>query len=179
MRRSHTSYAVSVAAAILASPGCFVDDPMPDQTVFAPLSEVAESGLAMARVYAAPIPPIEPIAVHCWFVIKSADSQSIERWEVFETPTGTYGYVFLNGLEPTADVGAGGTFVVAELTGPQADPIVEFIRSASPDYPCKDVYVVFPGPNSNSYVQWVLDNTSWDVTLPARAIGKAVEPNCP
>lgn len=167
------------AAAIALVCGCFAEASIPDQEQFAPLSELETSGLAVARVYAAPIPRIESIAVHCWFVIKSADSQAFDRWEVFERNTGAYGHVFMNDRSPTAGVGAGGTFVIAEVTGSEAEPIVEFIQTASPAYPCKDEYVLFPGPNSNSFAQWILDSTGWDVTLPSRAIGKDIRPNCP
>jgi len=166
-------------AALVSSSGCFGGGDIPDQSQFAPLDELATSQSAVARVYAAPIPFIAPIAVHCWFVVKPAGSQSLQRWEVFHVKAGTYGHVFQDAGSPTDHVGAGGTFVVAELTGPAAEPVVEFIQTESPDYTCNDFYVAFPGPNSNSYVQWVLDGTGWDLTLPARAIGKDVEPNCP
>ena len=118
LRRSCCVAAMGLGAAAIALVcGCFAEASIPDQEQFAPLSELETSGLAVARVYAAPIPRIESIAVHCWFVIKSTDSQSFDRWEVFERNTGAYGHVFMNDRSPTAGVGAGGTFVIAEVTG--------------------------------------------------------------
>jgi hypothetical protein len=88
------------------------------------------------------------------------------------------GYVRLNRLPPEADLGASGVVVLAELRGPEADPVVEFITSRSPDYPCRDAYFLL-GPNSNTYVQWVLDQTGWQVELPLTAIGRNAPARCP
>lgn len=147
---------------------------MPDQSIFAALSALRDSGLAIARLYAAPIPGIEFLAIHPWFVVKTADSTSYTRWEVWQDAGGSFGHVRRNLQSAEADVGAGGAYVIAELQGAAAAAVVDFINTQSPTYPCRDNYVLFPGPNSNSYAQWVLDNTGWNATLPPSAIGKDV-----
>lgn len=164
-------------AACVAS--CALLSSIPDQDQFSSLNDLRDSGKAVARLYAAPIPDLEAIAIHPWFVVKEADSTSYNRWEVWQTAGGAYGHVRKNRASPTSSVGAGGTYVIAELIGAEAESVVAFIESQSPDYPCKDNYVLFPGPNSNSYAQWVIDNTGWDVALPPSAIGKDVPANCP
>jgi hypothetical protein len=151
----------------------------PDQTDFAPLSQLTRSPEAIARLYAAPTPGFECIATHPWFAIKPANSTTFERWEVWPTPAPPYGHVRLDRIDPDADVGTGAAWVVAELRGESASAVIDFIRTQSPTYPCRNEYAYFPGPNSNTYVAWVLDNTGWNVPLPPIAIGAQFDPNCP
>jgi hypothetical protein len=159
--------------------GCRDFFPYPDQSAFAPLETLADDGLAVARVYAASFPFTEGIATHPWFVVKPADSSRFERWEVGFWTGEPYGFVHKDLFPPEHDVGIAGSRILAELLGTEAESVVDFIRQESPHYPCKDFYVLLPGPNSNTYLQWVLDNTSWQVDLPPTAVGANVAVNCP
>ena len=167
--------------------GCTAWKGLSDQSRFAPLEDLRTSGQAVVRLYAAPIPSIEWLAVHTWFVIKPARSDTFERWELWQTgglrpglPGGAcYGHVYRNLLKLESNCGAGRSYVLAELTGPSAEPIVELIRTQSPDYPWRLRYAYYPGPNSNTYTQWFLDHSAWRVPLPPAAIGKDWrEKNC-
>jgi hypothetical protein len=163
----------------LVAAGCVDFFPYPDQSAFAPLETLAESGLAMARIYAAPLPLTEGIATHLWFVVKPSDSNRFERWEVWFQAAEPYGFVRKDLFPPEQDLGATGPRALAELLGAEAESVVEFIRNRSPDYPCKDTYVLLPGPNSSTYLQWVLDNTGWQADLPPTAVGANAPLNCP
>ena len=168
----------TLVSLMVTAPGCMGGVPVPDQSQFAPLEELSSNGLAVVRLYVAPLPGLEAIATHPWFVVKRADSTTFHRWEVLERLAGPYGFVREDALLPTSDVGAGGVCVLAELIGPEAEPVVAFIEERSPVYPCRYHYAYFPGPNSNTYAQWVLDHTGWPVLLPPTAIGKEVTALC-
>lgn len=144
----------------------------PDQSSFAALAALTESDLAIARLYAAPVPGIGLFASHPWFVVKRAESRGFDRWEVWPEAGEPYGYVRQNLFPAEGDVISDGANIIAELQGAAAEPVVDFIYSQSPSYPCRDTYVLFPGPNSSSYAQWVLEGTGWSATLPPTAIGK-------
>jgi hypothetical protein len=169
------------------SAGCMGWVPVPDQSEYAPLASLADSGQAVARLYVAPIPFLDGIAVHPWFVVKRADATQFDRWEVmpdmwlplFAGAEARYGQVFLNLDSPEFYPGYAGSYVIAELIGSEAEPIVAFIEFHSPEYSCRARYVLLPGPNSSTYAQWVLDNAGWDVDLPAAALGKDFRPLCP
>ena len=169
---------VAAVTFALCSLGCGIESRVPDQGQFVPLADLADSGMAVVRLYSAPVPPLGPVATHAWFVVKQPEANAFDRWEVWPFPDSLYAYVHRNLLAAEADVGAGGTFIVAELVGPDAEPIVEFIKTASPDYPCRNRYR-FCGPNCNTYAQWVLDSTEWDIDLPPTAIGQDAPPTCP
>lgn len=167
----------TAVSAMVCIGGCGIE-PIPDQTKFAPLSSLQERPDAIVRLYAAPIGLFELVAAHCFFVVKRADSAEFHRWEVWLSSAPPYGYVRLD-FQPLEEGSGANVYVLAELIGTNAEPIVDFIETQSPNYPCRDFYLLLPGPNSSTYPQWVLDQTSWDVSLPPQAIGKDVPPNCP
>jgi len=169
-KRSFAWVPAAALVASLAAWGCARSD-LPDQSGFGPLESLAGSGSAVVRLYATPLPGLEPIALHPWFVVKSGGSSTFHRWEVWPEPGEPYGNVRKDLLEPTAGLGAGEVYVIGELVGPQAIPIVEFVETCSPLYPCRDMYMLFPGPNSASYVRWVLDCVGWHVAMPRGLIG--------
>lgn len=175
-RRVGLGLAAAATAPILA---CLGAPPPPDQTPYAALDSLRHSGQALVRLYAAPLPGIESIAIHAWFVVKPADSTEFHRWEVWVSAAAPYGYVRKDLFPPEGDLGAGKAYVLAELTGPESEPVLTFIETRSPAYPCRSHFDLVWGPNSSSYIQWVLDGAGWGVVLPPSAIGKDVPPSCP
>jgi hypothetical protein len=172
---ARVSFGAVAAAAVV---GC-LGVPPPDQRAFAPLDSARDSGETVVRLYAARLPGIYAIAIHAWFVVKRADSEEFHRWEVWVDALDPYGYVRVDTFPPEADFGAGSAYVLGELGGTEAEPVAEFIETQSPLYSCRDTFDLIRGPNSSTYIQWVLDNAGWDVTLPPNAFGKDVPVNCP
>lgn len=66
-------------------------------------------------------------------------------------------------------------YVVTEISGDAAAQLIPKIESSIARYPHsrRGAYVVWPGPNSNSFVAWVVRNTEGFATeLPPVAVGK-------
>lgn len=169
----------NLATVVMASiTACVGAPPPPDQTPFAPLDSLHQNGESVVRLYAAPLPGIESIAIHAWFVVKHADSAEFHRWEVWVTAADPYGYVRMDLFPPEGDLGAGSAYVLAELTGAESEPVIMFIETRSSDYPCRGRFDLVWGPNSSTYVQWILSGAGWGVVLPPSAIGKDVPANC-
>lgn len=60
-----------------------------------------------------------------------------------------------------------------EARGEKAGIIISKIKNLLKDYPFKDRYTVYPGPNSNTFVSYLIRNIEEiDCELPATAIGK-------
>ena len=152
---------------------------IPNQADFATLSSLADSDQAVVRIYAATLPGTAGLAAHAWFVLKSAEATSFDRWEVWLEGAGPSGFVQKNRFAPERDIGCGGVVVLAELIGPRAEPVVDFIQTESSGYPFRNTYVVLPGPNSSTYIQWVLDRTGWQVFLPPVIMGENAALLCP
>ncbi|TWT86037.1 DUF3750 domain-containing protein [Neorhodopirellula pilleata] len=107
--------------------------------------------------------------VHCWLLIYRGDQ--IDRWEVWQYEDccdESWGHVHKNLFLPYEDVGGGASRLIASWQGGAAQRIAQRAEKSPDSYPCSSHYRVFPGPNSNTYIQWILDD---EYTLGWRAVG--------
>lgn len=64
--------------------------------------------------------------------------------------------------------------LLREHRGAEAELLIDQIERAVNEYPWKNSYTVFPGPNSNTFTAWVaLKVPELDVDLPFSAIGSS------
>ena len=66
-------------------------------------------------------------------------------------------------------------YVVAEISGAEAEALLPRVEASIAAYPyaARGSYTVWPGPNSNSFVAWVVRNTEgFAAELPPVAVGK-------
>ena len=66
-------------------------------------------------------------------------------------------------------------YVVAEIAGDEAATLIPRIEESIARYPhsARGSYIVWPGPNSNAFVAWVVRNTDgFAAELPPVAVGK-------
>lgn len=142
-----------------------------DQSPYEDLSKLAQKDDAFVRLYGSLWFTQNSIAIHTWFLYRRGLDDPLTRWEVFPGSLGEYGVVRKNHLAAVNDFG-GGVFVLGERRGTQAESVIDFIENESPGYPCRNTFHLIKGPNCNTYAQWVLEQTQWDVELPEEAIGK-------
>lgn len=138
------------------------------------------------QVFLFSCPAVVPfqIGLHHWFVINRKGQ--ISRWEilkrknVFKT---SFGHLCLNVLSPTK-----GTKVLppfkkfwnSKLEGfiegdrnSLAKKMTDFIETSSKSYPYKNRYNLFYGPNSNTFIQWIISRFPRSgFKLSWRAVGK-------
>ena len=135
-----------------------------------------------AELRAAPLPaPVSLVAVHLYF-ITSDGQEPWQRWEVwqrrnaFRTPPQAhqkaYGHVHLNLMAPHQGVGGGPSYPLQRWNGPEAKRLIETLRTGSATYVSRDRYLLWPGPNSNTFVSRILADAGIEASLPATAIGK-------
>jgi hypothetical protein len=59
------------------------------------------------------------------------------------------------------------------IQGEKAKKIINFIENSINEYPFKENYLFYPGPNSNTYVQWIIDNSpELNIQLSWNSFGK-------
>lgn len=130
------------------------------------------------ELWYAPLPrPLTRIAWHHWFVVRDGDTAT--RWEVWQRLGAggeSAGYVYKNLLPPERGVGGGAAVHLFTWRGAEAEAIAHVLEYSWTHYPHRALYRYFPGPNSNTYVAWVLKRArlSGDAALLLKwqAIGK-------
>lgn len=114
-------------------------------------------------------------ATHPWIVVKRSGATAYTRYEVVGWGAGSKlrtDYATADGLwygsEPS---------LLVDLRGPQVDALIDRIESAVATYPFKDVYVTWPGPNSNTFLAHVAREVpELRLDIPASAVGKDYRP---
>jgi len=128
---------------------------------------------AVIRIYAARTVRWRSVfAVHCWLVYKAKGASAYTRYDYTawtELP------VRMNGYAPDGRWFGREPETVYALDGAAAERLIPKIEDAIRAYPLSAAgdYRAWPGPNSNTFIQAILDAVpEIDATLPALAIGK-------
>jgi hypothetical protein len=114
------------------------------------------------------------VAVHSWIVIKRKNDRAWHRYDV----AGWGNPVRLNWWPPDLWFGEHGT-VVVDITGAHAQALIPRIEAAIRDYAYANAgdYVIWPGPNSNTFVATVLRAVpELGAMLPPNAVGRDYRP---
>jgi hypothetical protein len=120
-------------------------------------------------------PPMDGIARHPWVALREAGSAQWERWEVLCCPDSSpLSTVSRSTISPLSDYGGGGGDVRLHgvWTGARAERAIECIRREAPRYPHRNRYRAWPGPNSNTFVDYMMRRCRLRADLPAPSIGK-------
>ncbi len=119
-------------------------------------------------------------ASHPWFV--SNQKGVLTRWEILHTPNKdkNMGHLHTNHFPPFQGIGMWPfpsqhhwkSKCLWKAEGPLAEKINNFLSKSLQTYPFINQYSL-TGPNSNTYVQWVLNHfPEFNTKLPWNAIGK-------
>ena len=125
------------------------------------------------QLRAAKIPFIGLIALHYWYVVIKGHQQ--DRWEIWQKPSlvrDSWGHLHKNLMPVNSGVGNGVSWLETSWTGHLAEQLATLIENSPATYPYTHFYRYFPGPNSNTYVQWILARVGCNYRLSFRGIGK-------
>jgi hypothetical protein len=118
--------------------------------------------------------PLRLIADHHWFTLFDPATETWHRWEVWQTQNAggtSWGHVHQNLKPHDQNVGGGPSIIVCEFTGTDANRLAAILTQPE-SYPHRARYRPFPGPNSNTYVAWILSQANILHPLTRRAIGR-------
>jgi len=135
--------------------------------------DVGSANMRKVQLRSAKIPGLGLIADHFWFVIFK-DNQ-IDRWEVWQKANAgkkSWGHLHKNLLQYETGVGNGASRLEHEWRGLEATRLIVSIERSAELYPFQNTYRYWPGPNSNTYVQRILNDANLDYMLGPTAIGK-------
>jgi len=126
----------------------------------------------------AKIPFVGWWAVHYWYVVADRQGQNLDnlqRWEVWQRrqlKPESWGHLHKNLLSPYGGVGNGPSYLSQQWSGTDGDRLGEIIINSPQNYPHCHRYLYWPGPNSNTYAQWVLSQAGIDFNLGWRGVGR-------
>ena len=116
------------------------------------------------------------IADHYWLLIlrsvEEKHDQTCDRWEVWQHSDqndSCWGHLHKNLLTPFQGVGNGSSRLIKRWMDDEALSIAKKIEASPRTYPFINKYRYWPGPNSNTYAQWIVSDK---MKLSIRAIGK-------
>ncbi|MBS4045034.1 MAG: DUF3750 domain-containing protein [Ferrovibrio sp.] len=109
-------------------------------------------------------------AVHTWIVVKPAGAPSYTRYEV----VGWGGSpVRISNRTPDGYWAGNAPELLHDLRGDAAAAAIPLLISAAERYPGREGYVMWPGPNSNSFVAYLAREVpELGLELPPTAVGK-------
>ena len=110
-------------------------------------------------------------AVHSWIVLKPENG---DRWTRYDV-VGWGNPIRTNGWAPDGRWRGNDPVVSTDVRGAAAEALIPKIEAAVKDYQWKNAgdYRAWPGPNSNTFVQWILRAVpEMQASLPANAIGR-------
>lgn len=134
---------------------------------------------AVVQVYAARTWGLKGnFAVHTWLAYKEYDANSYQVAQVIGwRQHGNGSVVFVEGAIADKTWWGNEPMTLLDLRGEVAEAIIPKVKAAIEVYPWSNEYVVYPGPNSNTFVSWIGQQVpELKLDLPATAIGKDWRP---
>jgi hypothetical protein len=123
----------------------------------------------LVRLYYSPLKWIGFGAIHPHLI--THDKTGWNRWEIWDIDPKTGSYLRKNGVGLNHHMGRGDQWVAAEWHGNDAQLILDILKEGS--YPYKYNYWFWPGPNSNTFIGWVLRRAQIKFDFPFRAWGSS------
>jgi hypothetical protein len=130
---------------------------------------------AIIQVYAARAVRWRGIfAVHTWVVVKPANAERYTRYEVIGWGVDRgIPAIRVDRMGPDNHWFGARPELILDRRGPGVDALIDKVQKAVQSYPWPNDYVIWPGPNSNTFTAWIGRQVpELRLDLPPTAIGK-------
>jgi hypothetical protein len=113
------------------------------------------------------------VGVHTWIAVKRAEASRFTVYEVIGYRISSGNVVVASNRSPDGYWFGARPELLSDVRGEGVNRIIDDIEAAVRSYPYANRYRVWPGPNSNTFIAWVLRHApKLHADLPATAIGK-------
>jgi hypothetical protein len=174
MRRASQLLSRSLSAAIMARAGSR-DRRTTSRAPVGLAPDPAATPEAVVQVYGARCSGwLGYLGVHTWIAVKPSGARAYTVYEVIDWRLRRSGSaVAIRKRAPDAPWGGNAPVILANKRGDGVDALIERIDKAVREYPYAHEYVVWPGPNSNTFTAYVARTVpELGLDLPPTAIGK-------
>lgn len=130
---------------------------------------------AVIQVYGADVWGVRGhFAIHTWVATKNSGEQTYTIYQVIGWRLQREGTaVSITQGMPDRPWFRSPAILLHEIKGPAAAALIPQVAQAARDYPYANEYVMWPGPNSNSFTEWIAQEIpELGLDLPFKAIGK-------
>jgi len=137
--------------------------------------EPADHPGAVIQVYGADVWGVRGrFAIHSWIATKAEGADHYRKYQVIGWRLRRdESVVSISRGNPAGDWFGSPPVLLHELRGAPATALVEAVHEAALAYPFAREYVMWPGPNSNSFTEWVAQRVpDLELQLPLKAIGR-------
>ena len=177
--RRRALYGLVLYALVSVSVGAMLNPGATAQDYFAPDPTVHDEPIV--QVYAARTWGKKGwLAVHSWIVTKARGDSFYRRHEVVGWQLRWSDNVLRSGRwfnHKHPDWYGNVATLLVDHRGPGVDEMIEQIEALVEDYPYKDRYQLWPGPNSNTFIAYLgKEIPELELDLPSTAIGKDYRP---
>lgn len=138
-------------------------------------SEPVATDEAVVQIYAARCSGWQGyFGVHPWIAVKPAGATTFTVYEIIGWRLPERGTALtIRQRKPDSPWLGAAPELIADKRGAGVDTLIAGIEQAAHQYPWSKRYVMWPGPNSNTFVAWIMRTVpGLDADLPATAIGK-------
>lgn len=113
-------------------------------------------------------------AIHTWIATRAQGESQYQIDQVIGWRLRRTGSAVVSHIGRANDDWFGNqAMLLHEINGEEAKVLIPKVRQAILDYPYAQQYTMFPGPNSNSFTEWVALNVpELELNLPVKAIGR-------
>lgn len=140
--------------------------------------------MSSIEIYGSPLAFPINFAIHTWIVVYDNEKNSIDRYDIHRWKRlGCKSNLFHNlqqlkqwmnksfwrSILSDTDFFEGKLIKRIECD----DKLVKNITTSIMNYPYKEKYIHYPWPNSNTFIQYIIDNYNLDVILPRNAFWKS------
>jgi hypothetical protein len=131
---------------------------------------------AVVQVYGADVWGVRGrFAIHTWIAVKGVNAERYTKYQVIGwRQRRGLPVVSISNDDPDGNWFGSEPVLLLDHRGAAAEDLIDGVHAAALSYPFADEYVMWPGPNSNSFTAWIgLEVPGLDLDLPAKAIGKS------
>jgi hypothetical protein len=131
---------------------------------------------AVIQVYGADVWGVRGrFAIHTWIVTKAAAADRYRKYQVIGwRQRRGQSVVSITSDRPDGDWFGSKPVLLLDKRGSEAQALIDAVHDAALRYPYDNEYVMYPGPNSNSFLAWIaLEVPELGLDLPTKAIGKS------
>jgi len=113
------------------------------------------------------------VGVHTWIAVKRSEARQFTVYEVIGYRISSGNVVVASHRPPDGYWFGARPELLSDVRGTGVEQIIDDIEAGVRTYPYAHRYRVWPGPNSNTFIAWVLRHApNLHTDLPATAIGK-------